>query len=270
MQVPQLSRRERRSSLYKADSSMPSLYSTLFTPPRVLRAELIDSEEPSDSDFAHSFGDIARVNRYLGGTRAVLNALDPLILSVPNGQRVRILDIATGSADIPRAVVQASRRGRWGRRTLHLTATDNHPKVLAFAQRCTPSTAYPEIAIIPADAFTLPFSNGAFDIALCSMAFHHFTDDECEKVLREMERVTTRGFVVNDLLRDRIACALIWLLTRLVRANRLTRHDAPLSVLRSFTLAEYAQMAHKAGIQNGRVSRVPMFRAVLVHNKTRT
>jgi ubiquinone/menaquinone biosynthesis C-methylase UbiE len=236
-------------------------------PPRAERAELIDSHEPSDADFAASFADIARVNRFLGGTAAVLQAFAPLVTDLPPDRPVRVLDVATGSADIPRALVDAARRGRFGAagRRAEIVATDNHPKVLGLAR--TLSAGYPEITVAPADAFALPFGDASFDIALCSLAFHHFGPEACIQALRELARVSRVGFVVNDLRRDRLACALIWLATRAVGANRLTRHDAPLSVLKAYTLTEYVRMADAAGIREWAdvtVRPAPLFRAVIV------
>jgi ubiquinone/menaquinone biosynthesis C-methylase UbiE len=235
-------------------------------PPREERPELIDTGEPTQAEFAETFRDIARVNRFLGGTRAVLHGLDDLMAALPPepARPVRVLDIATGAADIPRALVRAARRGRWGARRLEILATDNHPTVLALAAQIVSPTAYPEITIAPADAFVLPYPDQTFDIALCSLAFHHFGPDGCVRALREMARVTRVGFVVNDLRRDRVARLLIFLLTRIVSRNRLTHHDAPLSVLRAYTLPEYAQMAGRAGIPWCDVRPAPLFRAVLV------
>nr|CAA9258847.1 hypothetical protein AVDCRST_MAG63-2390 [uncultured Armatimonadetes bacterium] len=234
-------------------------------PPRVQQPELIDSVEPPEHDFAAAFGDIARVNRFLGGTRAVVGALDGIFGSLaPSSRPVTMLDLATGSADIPRAIVRAARRGRWGDRTVRVTAADNHPKVLALARRLC--QGYPEITVEHADVFALPHADDAFDIVLCSMAFHHFATDGCVHVLREMERIARVGFVVNDLVRDRTARRLIWGLTRLLGANRLTRHDAPLSVLRAFTLPEYEQMVREAGISGCTVRAVPFYRAVIVRS----
>jgi ubiquinone/menaquinone biosynthesis C-methylase UbiE len=249
-------------------SLYPTSEQTWRTPPRAEREELIDSTEPSAADFAASFGDVARVNRYLGGTRAVLRTLPELLHGIEAGRPVRILDIATGSADIPRALVYATRRDAFGPGLrFDITALDNHPKVLSFARMATPQDAYPEIRIVEGDAFALPYADGAFDIALCSLAFHHFGYDRCISLLREMERVSTRGFIVNDLRRDAVACGLIWVVTRLVGANRLTRHDAPLSVLRAYTLPEYRAMVAEAGLPDTTVRAVPMYRAVLVRKK---
>ena len=243
---------------------------TQGAPPRADREELIDSEEPSAEDFAASFRDVARINYFLGGTNAILSAIAPLLAEAPPERPIRILDIATGSADIPRALVQAARSGRFGaNRRLEITAIDNHAKVLTFARSQTPSAAYPEIQLISGDAFALPYSDGAFDIALCSLAFHHFGPERCVALLREMERLTTRGFIVNDLIRDRFAAFLIRAVTQILRANRLTRHDAPLSVMRAYTLPEYRAMLRDADLPPTESSAVrrPMYRAVLTRRK---
>ncbi len=236
-----------------------------FAPPRTEREELIDSLAPSDEDFAQSFADVARVNRYLGGTSAILRALPSLLRQIPTDRPVRILDLATGSADIPRAIVQAFRKGRFGiGRQIEITALDNHPKVLAYARQETPSDLYPEIRIVEGNAFALSYPDHAFDITLCSLAFHHFGYDRCVSLLQEMNRLSSTGFVVNDLLRDSVACGLIWILTRLVGAHPLTRHDAPVSVLRAYTKVEYAAMCRDAHLPDCTVRVVPMYRVVLV------
>ena len=237
---------------------------------RAEASEWIDSNEPCESDFAVCFQDIERVNRFLGGTRALLAALAPQITALPpRPGPVRLLDVCTGSADIPRALVGASKRGVFGGHKLEIVATDNHPKVLAYARQATPASVYPEITVACADAFALPYENGAFDFALCSMAFHHFAPDDCASVLREMARVARHGVVVNDLRRDRMACALIWGLTRLVRAHYLTVHDAPLSVLRAYTPDEFRQIARHAGLGDcSQVRRAPMYRMVLSADTT--
>ena len=239
----------------------------VLIPTRVETVEMIDSHAVSDHDFAESFADVARVNRYLGGTAAVLRPLRRLIQAQKESRPLRILDIATGSADIPRAIIEAKRQGKFGTAALEITATDNHPAALRLAKAWTPAKSYPEIRIESADALNLPYADGTFDFALCSLAFHHFGQPQISTALHEMERVTTAGFIVNDLLRDRIAWAAILLLTRLLRAHRFTRHDAPASVLRAYTKSEYAAMVRETGIPIS-IRVVPMYRAVLVRDKT--
>ena len=47
------------------------------------------------------------------------------------------------------------------------------------------------VTFVPGDVESLPFPAGAFDLALCKFAFHHFPRPE--RVLAEMKRVTRAG-----------------------------------------------------------------------------
>ena len=84
---------------------------------------------------------------------------------------------------------------------------------------------------------------------MLSLALHHFEGADQTRVLREMGRVSTTAIIVNDLERTWLNYAGSKLLALTFwRGNRLTRHDGPLSVLRSFTKDELHHIAHNAGI----------------------
>jgi hypothetical protein len=211
-------------------------------PPRATRAqELLDAPRHDMAELEQSLGHVASVNRWLGGASAVIRCLRPLFAE---RRTLHLLDVATGSADIPLRIA------RWARRHDHrvrITATDVHPQMLALARRrCR---AYPEITIAAADACRLPCARPVFDASMISLALHHFEGDQQLRVLREMLRVTRALVLVNDLERSwlnylgaRVLAATWW------RRNRLTRHDGPLSVLRSFTTAELADIGRRAGL----------------------
>src|SRR6266542_6351406 len=60
-----------------------------------------------------NLGDLRRVNRLLGGRRLTVRPLARLAKRVAMGQRLRVLDVATGGGDIPRAVCRwAAGNGR--------------------------------------------------------------------------------------------------------------------------------------------------------------
>ena len=210
------------------------------------------------AELAQSLGHVASVNRWLGGVSAVTRYVKPLI---EERGSVHLLDVATGSADIPLRIA------RWARQHGHrvrITASDVHPQMLELArQRCR---AYPEISIETADALQLPYAHDAFDATILSLALHHFDERQQLRVLREMIRVTSGVILVNDLERTwlnylgaRLLAATWW------RRNRLTRHDGPLSVRRSFTRAELEEIGRRAGL-TGRVERHFFQRIVLVGN----
>ena len=65
-------------------------------------------------------------------------------------------------------------------------------------------------------------------------------------VLAEMDRLGRSGFILNDLRRSWAGYLAARVAGRLTTRNRLTRHDGPLSVRRSFTARELLAVAHAA------------------------
>lgn len=107
-----------------------------------------------------------------------------------------------------------------------------------------------------------PFRNKSFDFILASQLLHHFTDDQIVTLLRHWARLARRAIIVSDLLRHPLAYHGIRLLTRGFTRNAMTRVDAPLSVRRACTLAEWSQLIRRADIGAFRVERVLPFRVL--------
>ena len=224
--------------------------------------ELLDHPGNSDEEVRGNLQDIERLNRLSGGARTVLFQLSRMITE-RSRTRLKILDIATGWADIPRTIC------RWARRrklTVIVEAVDRSHQVLAAAAGW--SAGYPEIRLRQEEAPPLPYSDQSFDYVLCSLFFHHLTEAQGIHLLREMRRVARHGLIVNDLTRSRRARLLTGIATRLLSANRLTRHDGPMSVLRGFRPEELLHMATEAGLGDVRVSLHPWFRIALVKEIT--
>lgn len=226
-------------------------------PRRAHAAEYLDEPGHDPRELEASLGHVAAVNRWLGGTRAVLRHVLPLLSP---DRTTHILDVGTGGADIPRAIVHAARRRNLA---VRVVAADVHPQIIEIARRET--AAYPEITVERADALALPYPDDAFDIALLTLTLHHFEGRDQVRVLQELARVSRGDVVVNELLRSRanylgarLLAATVW------RGNRLTRHDGPLSVLRAFTAPELLALARDAGLRDARVHRHVFQRLVLV------
>lgn len=93
---------------------------------------------------------------------------------------------------------------------------------------------------------------------MCSLTLHHLAPAEAAGCLAAMDRVSRLGFVVNDLVRGRAAWTLVWLATRLFARSAMSRHDGPLSVRRSYSSAEVADLCARAGVAGVRVLRYPL------------
>lgn len=229
-------------------------------PPHRDTPELLDMPGTvPTATLAHNLRDIRRVNRFAGGTSVVLRHLPELLVYVSRETPISVLDIATGSADIPLALVP------WGKKRgydFRITATDVSEDVLAVAREVTANT--PQITVEACDARALPYDDGAFAFALCSLALHHFPREEAIQVLREMGRVARHGVIVNDLVRTWPGYAGAWLLGNVTTRNRLTRNDAPLSILRAWTPDELCAMAKEAGLHDATVTAHAFWRMALV------
>ncbi|MHB8645299.1 MAG: methyltransferase domain-containing protein [Thermomicrobiales bacterium] len=244
---------------------MPPFSRSFVPTPRQSDAiEILDAPDAVPADtLARNLRDIRRVNRFAGGTAVVLRHLPELLVGVSRGTPVTLLDIATGSGDIPRALI------RWGGRRgydLRVQATDVSEEVLAVARRET--AGEPAITLEACDARALPYPTGAFDIAICSLALHHFRRAEAVQVLAEMGRVARRGVILNDLTRTWSGYVGAWLLGNVTTRNPLTRHDAPLSILRAFTPDELAAMAREAGLTDIKITSHLFWRMALLARRS--
>ena len=202
------------------------------------------------------------INRYFGGLIALRNAVLPMAKGVKSGETITILDLATGSSDQPVALVRAF--GRIGRR-VRVVAVDRNEVMLETARKF--ASGMKEIEFERRDLLNLPYQDASFDIVTCSLAIHHFSHEDGVKLLREMNRISRLGFVVNDLSRSYIGAAAAWLYTRLTTRNPMTRYDSVISVLRAFTNDELTAMAVEAGVGRVKVYTAPLFRLLAVLEK---
>jgi SAM-dependent methyltransferase len=206
--------------------------------------ELLDGPLDDRLALVGNLRDLARVNRRLGGIDLSARAIEVL---APGHSSIDVLDVGTGGADIPLALID---RGRARGRLVRVTGIDNRPEVLeaaALADRRVMATG--ELVLHVADGHALPFPDGAFEVAHSSLVMHHLEPDAARALLAEMARVARRGVVVNDLVRGRAAWAGAWALSHLATRNRFTRRDAPLSVRRAYSVAELTTLLAAAGIR---------------------
>jgi ubiquinone/menaquinone biosynthesis C-methylase UbiE len=199
--------------------------------------ELLDGPLEDPLVLAANLRDLGRINRWLGGVALSAAAIRDLAMDRPE---VTLIDVGTGGADIPLALIRAFRRRA---QRLTVVGIDSRAEVLAAAARRDPTiSAVAELTLQVGDGRSLPFPDDAFDIAHTSLVMHHLTPAEAIVLLSEMARVARVGVVINDLDRSRIGWLGAWLIGHLLTSNRYTRHDAPLSVRRAYRPEEMADL----------------------------
>jgi ubiquinone/menaquinone biosynthesis C-methylase UbiE len=209
---------------------------------RAIEDEIMDDLSRVESEFAAAYRELTIINRWLGGIRAIEKFL-------PSGRDLLMLDVAAGGCDVSEALLQKF--------PCHIVALDLNGRGLKRAKR-----AWPLIG----DAMDLPFPERSFDVAMSSLFFHHLSNEHCVRVLAQMWRIARRRVIINDLHRHAIAYFSIRGLTRLFSRSPMVRHDAPVSVRRSFRPAELLDIAEQAGVP-ARVYRSFPYRLVLVADK---
>jgi SAM-dependent methyltransferase len=223
--------------------------------------EMMDDPGCSIHALRENLRDLALMNRLLGAHAFVRRYLDRVLPvwrrragAAPDA--LSVLDVGTGGADVPAAIVE------WARRRgvpVRIVGIDRHPTIVRIAASSAPSG---RVSLVRADALALPFRDASFDVCVCNLALHHLDWDERVALLRSLHAVARVGFLVVDLLRSPSGYAGVWLLTRLFR-NALTRHDGPLSVRRAMTWSEYLRCARDADVTGLHLARLPLFRVAL-------
>lgn len=223
---------------------------------RRLSAEHMDELDIPRAELAEALAFIRKVNQRLGGTKAALNHIKRWSRTWPDSETIRILDVGTGSADIPLAIAQWARRE--GRR-VEITAVDRHPLTLELAREFVKKEggsggagAADVITFVQADALHLheKFDVPSFDYAHAGMFLHHLNDIEVMTVLRIMDRLTTHGLIWNDLVRGGIEKFVVRWMTRNIPAH--VKHDARVSVDAGFTRREAMELARRVGLEQPR------------------
>lgn len=229
-----------------------------LTPARIYEEELLDTGVGSDEDVAGNLKDLRLINRRLGGVRPVVKALVSLLSSNPPA-RISILDVGTGSADIPGQVLRWCDSRGIVCDTVALDVSERNLRLTRVRLGLDPA-----ISLVRADARLLPFMPRSFDIVIASQFLHHFEDSDVADLLASFARLARRAVVINDLARNLVPYYFIRTAGRLFTRSYLTRNDGPVSVLRGFTAHEFIELARQAGLARFTVSNVFPYRLLLV------
>ena len=201
--------------------------------------ELMDRPQPVTDELVSDLRNLRQLNRYFGSYALIEHFLRRWILP---GTEMRVLDLATGSGDIPRLVVDHARKVG---ATVSVDAIDQQSSTLKIARGL--SAHYPEINFLESDVLTFGERAFPYDLVLCSLALHHFDEDRAVHLLRQCRALSNRFVLVSDLRRGLLATIGVYLLTALIFREPMTRTDARLSAERAFSFREFRSLAERAG-----------------------
>ncbi len=203
--------------------------------------ELMDRPQPVSPELERDLENIRQLNRWFGSY-----ALISMFLSgwIKPGSRLRIVDLATGSGDIPRLIAEC---GRKIGAELRIDALDRQSATLEIAQKL--SVPYPEISFVEGNILEWRPAE-PYDVVFCTLALHHFSDDDAVRVLQRCRELSHKFVLVSDLHRSWMATIGVHLLTATMFREPMSKHDARLSIARAFSFSELNQLAKRAGWTN--------------------
>ena len=216
-----------------------------------LGAERLDDPAADPEVVTASLRNIARANRWFGGSAAMRRGLARALRDVPPTTTVTLLDLGTGLGDLPRAAVRwAARRGV----RLVPLGLERSP----VAARLAASEGVP---CVVACAGVTPLRNKSVDVVLLSQVAHHLSEESAVRLFRECDRIARRAVVVADLRRGRLGPFAFWVGARALRFDPVTIADGMTSIRRGYTAAELRGLLRAAGVR-ATVERRPGYRLV--------
>ena len=214
----------------------------------------MDRPQPVTRELERDLANIRSLNRRFGSYRQVRHFLRRWLK--PN-EKARILDVSTGSGDIPRLIVDFARSGNV---SVQVDAIDQQASTIEIARRL--SNDYPEIEFSCANLFAWKPSQ-PYDIVLCSLTLHHFSEDDAVRVLQKCREFTREHVLVADLRRSLWLSLGVFLVTATLYHEAMTKTDARLSAARAFSFAELRELARRAGWKNFGHRKFPVGRQVI-------
>jgi len=229
---------------------------------RSSQKEMMDLPGQPKELLADDLHNLRIINCYLGSYRNVLRGLARLV-GEQKLRRFTLLDIGTGSGDIPAVIA------RWARRQqIAAQISGLELEAVTVEEAVKETRSFPEITIVRGDATAPPFGAGSFDFVLASQLLHHFKDEQIIALLRTWAKLARRAIIIADLVRHPVAYHGIRLLTHGFTRNMMTRTDAPLSVQRACTISEWSELLRRADVGTLRIQSMFPFRVLAVISLT--
>ena len=201
--------------------------------------ELLDEDDIPFEDIRQNMKELNVINSWLGGHAITLNGFKQIL-----GKRkaITVCEIGCGGGDNLHAIVKYCIKKNIA---INCIGIDIKPSCIEYAKQ---QWSYPQQATWVADDYRNAGFETKPDIIFSSLFCHHFTEDELAYQMTWMKRNAAVGFFINDLQRHILAYYSIKVLTRLFSSSYLVQNDAPLSVTRGFSKADWIHIFNKAGI----------------------
>jgi ubiquinone/menaquinone biosynthesis C-methylase UbiE len=212
---------------------------------RVVVEELLDSDAGTPAEVAGSLKDLRMFNSWFGGVHTMTSLLRR-VAQTRGLKEISWVDVAGGEGYVATRTQKSLARSGIILRPVILDRAPTHL-----------GNTHPAVC---GDALALPFRDNCLDAVGCSLFLHHLEPDEIVRFAQEGLRVARYAFLVQDLQRHPLHLGLSYIGAPLYR-SRITRHDAPASVGRAYTVEEVREILSRVAlVENIEIKKFFLFR----------
>jgi 2-polyprenyl-3-methyl-5-hydroxy-6-metoxy-1,4-benzoquinol methylase len=212
---------------------------------RTQETEIMDDFSLQGEELRDALDQIARINQLLGGNKVILQGLKIFLEQSDTAKMITIADIGCGNGDMLRMLAKFGQKNKLN---FQLTGIDANEFTVDYAKKL--SKDYSNIQYKCVDIFCEDFKTMKFDIILCTLTLHHFSDEQILKIISIFSNNAQTGIIINDLHRSKIAYRLFEVICAIFRLNRMSREDGLISILRGFRKNELEGFSKKLNLKN--------------------
>lgn len=209
--------------------------------------ELMDDPSLNPNAHAHALTGLATLNALSGSASVLWQPLKNYAIQ-SGKQKIKVLDLATGSADV---ALRLWRFSRYDGLNFVIDGCDVSETAIQYARDRAARL------LAPSSFFKLDILNEelpeGYDVVMCSQFLHHLSDAEVIRVLSKMAGAANGLVLVSDLVRSRANLYMVAIASHLFSRSAVVHFDGPTSVRAAFTMDEMSQLAAKAGLTGASV-----------------
>nr|WP_294932693.1 methyltransferase domain-containing protein [uncultured Flavobacterium sp.] len=212
---------------------------------RTQEAEIMDDFSLQGRELQAALDQIARINQLLGGNKVTLNGIKEILKKGNTSKTIVIADVGCGNGDMLRMLAEYGLKKEYNFKLIGIDAnafTVNYAKTL--------SNEYANIEYICLDIFSEDFAKIKYDIVLCTLTLHHFTNEQILNIIAIFNNNASMGIIVNDLHRSKLSYKLFEIICMLFNLSKMSREDGLVSILRGFKKNELEEFSKKLNLKN--------------------
>ena len=203
----------------------------------------MDDPDLDPDEHRRALGGLARLNRVSCAARIPWRGVIDLARS--SDRPLSVLDVATGSGDVP---IDCARRSRREGLELELHGCDLSDYALSRASSRAREAGL-SMTCFKHDMLAAPPPQ-KYDVVTCNLFAHHLDEAGVCTLLQHMAQAARRRVLLCDLRRDSIGLGLAWLFSRLLTRSKVVHVDAVKSVRAAWNPEEMIAFAARSGLEH--------------------